>query len=180
MRIAAVSSPLVLVALLTTPLLLAAQDAPVLSDPEIAHAAVTANAVDVEMAELALSRAGSPDVLSFARTMIADHNAVNGRAADLARRIGVTPEDNALSRSLRTGAEAERADLAPLDGSAFDRAYMERDVGYHEAVLGAIDSILIPQSDNDDLRALLEDVRPAIASHLDHAKQILADLPAGR
>src|SRR5690606_30968219 len=75
--------------------------APALSDPQIAHAAVTANAVDVEMGRLAASRASSPEVRAFAQTMITDHTAVNERAAALAGRLGVTPEDNAVSQSLQ-------------------------------------------------------------------------------
>lgn len=142
------------------------------SDPEIAHIAVTANAIDIELAELAQSRASDPRVVRFAETMIADHTAVNERAAALAERLGVTPEDNPVSRGLREGAAAARAKLERRGGTEFDRAYIEREVAYHQAVLDALDGVLIPSAENAELRALLEEVRPAIAAHLKHAQSI--------
>ena len=67
-----------------------------------------------------------------------------------------------------------------LQGSAFDRAYMEREVAYHAAVLEAIDGVLIPTTENAELKALLEAVRPAIAAHLEHARQVRAALGQAR
>jgi putative membrane protein len=115
-------------------------------------------------------------VRQFAQTMISDHNAVNAQAAALAGKLGVTPADNAVSQSLQAGAAEARKTLEPLQGAAFDRAYMEREVGYHQAVLDAIDQLLVPTTENAELRKLLVDVRPAIAAHLEHAKQIRAEL----
>lgn len=150
--------------------------APKLSDPEIAHIAVTANAIDVELAKLAESRAKDPKVLRFAQTMIDDHTAVNARAAALAKKLGVTPQDNAVSQQLWEGADAARAELEPLSGSKFDRAYIAREVAYHEAVLDALDETLIPGATNGELRSLLREVRPAIAAHLKVAQSIASDL----
>jgi putative membrane protein len=149
---------------------------PDLSDPEVAHVAVTANTIDVELARFALTRTHDADVRQFATTMIADHNAVNAQAAALAGRLGVTPADNAVSQSLLTGAAQARTALDALKGAAFDRAYIDREIAYHQAVLGALDGLLIPTSSNADLRKLLVDVRPAIAGHLEHAKMIKARL----
>lgn len=154
--------------------------APALSDPEIAHIAVTANAIDVEAARLAQSRASDESVLAFAETMIEDHTSVNEQAAALAERLGVTPRNNAVSRQLRSGADDARSRLETLRGAAFDRAYMEREVAYHRAVLNALDDTLIPGASNADLRGLLEQVRPAIAAHLDRARSILDSLGSGR
>ena len=154
----------------------AGQEAARLSDAEIAHVAVTANAIDVELAGLAPSRASAETVVTFARTMVTDHTAVNERAAALAARLGVTPADNAVSRSLRDGAAEARRSLEGARDGAFDRAYMEREVAYHQAVLEALDGVLIPQARNPELRGLLEEVRPAIAAHLDHARSILGEL----
>lgn len=150
--------------------------APNLSDPEVAHVAVTANAVDIELAKFALTRTRAAAVRQFAQTMINDHAAVNGQAAALAGKLGVTPADNAVSQSLQTGATEARKRLEPLQGAAFDRAYMDREVGYHQAVLDAIDKLLVPTTENAELKKLLVDVRPAIAAHLEHAKHLRSEL----
>lgn len=152
---------------------------PDLSDPEVAHVAVTANSIDIELARFAQSRARNDDVREFAATMIRDHTAVNAQARELASRLGVTPSDNAVSQSLQVGAAEARAALEPLHGTAFERAYMDREVAYHQAVLDALDELLIPTTSNADLRKLLVDVRPAFAAHLEHAKQIRSTLESG-
>ena len=150
--------------------------APDLSDPEVAHVAVTANNIDIDAAKFAQTRTQNPAVKQFAATMITDHTAVNAQAAALATKLGVTPADNAVSQSLESGAKQAHATLEPLHGAAFDRAYIDREVGYHQAVLDAIDKLLIPTTENAELRKLLVDVRPAVATHLEHAKQLKARL----
>lgn len=150
--------------------------APELSDPEVAHVAVTANSIDVDLAKFAQTRTRTPAVRQFAQTMIADHNAVNAQATALAGKLGVTPADNAVSQSLQAGAADARKSLEALQGAAFDRAYMDREIAYHQAVLDAIDKVLVPTTENAELKKLLVDVRPAIAAHLAHAKQIRGQL----
>jgi putative membrane protein len=154
--------------------------APDLSDPEVAHVAVTANSIDIDLARFAQSRTHNGDVRKFAATMVTDHSAVNAQASALAGRLGVTPQDNAVSQSLLKGAADARAAIGKLEGRAFDQAYIDREVAYHQAVLDALDGLLIPTTSNADLKKLLVEVRPAIAAHLEHAKQLSASLRAGK
>lgn len=153
-----------------------APEAPALTDSEIAHIAVTANAIDSTMGELAKTKARSSDVKGFAQTMITDHGAVNRQAVQLAQRLKVTPQENDLSRQLQHGADEARAGLEGKSGAEFDRAYMQREVEYHQAVLDALDKALIPSAQNAELKALLEGVRPAFVAHLERAKQIQGSL----
>ena len=155
----------------------AAQD---LSDPEVAHVAVTANSIDIDLGKLAQSRTSNQDVKQFATTMVTDHTAVNQQAAALATKLGVTPKDNAVSQSLQKGATEARATIEPLEGKAFDKAYIDREVGYHQAVLDALDKVLIPTTESAELKKLLVDVRPAIATHLEHAKHLQSELVASK
>jgi len=150
--------------------------APDLSDPEVAHVAVTANTIDIDAAKFAQTRTQNPAVKQFAATMITDHSAVNAQAAALAKKLGVTPADNAVSQSLQSGAAEARKKLEPLSGAAFDHAYIAHEVAYHQAVLDAIDKVLIPTTENAELKKLLEDVRPAVAAHLEHAKTLSTQL----
>lgn len=153
---------------------------PDLSDPEVAHVAVTANSIDIDLAKLAQSRTANQEVKQFATTMITDHGAVNAQASALATRLGVTPKDNEVSQSLLKGAAEARATIEPLKGKALDKAYIDREVVYHQAVLDALDQLLIPTTSNGELKQLLTDVRPAIAAHLEHAKKLQSVLVAGR
>jgi acyl carrier protein len=59
-----------------------------------------------------------------------------------------------------------------LKGAAFDRAYVDHEVAYHQAVLDAVDKTLIPGAKNEELKALLVKTRPAFVAHLEHAKHV--------
>ena len=72
--------------------------------------------------------------------------------------------------------EKNVATLKSLTGAAFDKAYIDHEVAYHQAVLDALDKTLIPGASNAELKALLVKVRPAFVAHLEHAKTIQASL----
>jgi putative membrane protein len=149
------------------------------TDPQIAAIVVTANQVDIDAAKLAKSSSKNPDVQAFAQLMITDHSAVNKAATELVQKLHVTPEPNAISASLQKGGDENIATLQKLQGAAFDKAYVDHEVAYHEAVLQAMDKTLIPSAQNAELKALLVKVRPAFVAHLDHAKQLQAHLAKG-
>ena len=146
------------------------------TDPQIAAIVVTANQVDIDAGKLAKSMASSGDVKKFAEQMITDHTGVNKSAVDLVTKLKVTPEDNATSQSLKDGGDKNLANLKTLKGAAFDKAYIDHEVAYHEQVLAAVDKTLIPSASNADLKALLVKVRPAFVAHLEHARHIQASL----
>jgi putative membrane protein len=160
--------------LLLAPALALAQGKP--SDPQIAHIVVTANQIDVDAGKLAESRSQNKEVKAFARQMVTDHTAVNQQAAALAKKLGVTPEDNGTSKSLKQGAADTAKKLKGLKGAEFDRAYVDNEVAFHQAVLDAIDKVLVPSAENAELKGLITKVRPAIQAHLDHAKHLQASL----
>jgi putative membrane protein len=149
------------------------------NDAQIAHIAVTANSIDSASGELAKSKAQSKAVKDFAQTMITDHTQVNKQAVALATKLGVTPEDNDVSRQLQSGAETSQASLKTKSGADFDSAYIDHEVAFHQAVLDALDSTLIPDAQNAELKGLLTKVRPAIAAHLERAKGIQKSLTSG-
>jgi putative membrane protein len=86
------------------------------------------------------------------------------------------PEESATSRGLKADADKEATKLKGLSGTAFDKAYVDNEVAYHEKVLGAVDNTLIPNTKNAELKSLLESARPIFASHLNHAKEIQSSL----
>ena len=157
-------------------LLPAAAFAQGINDAQIAKIVVTANQVDIDAGKLAASKATSPEVKKFAQTMVTDHTGVNKQAVDLATKLGVKPEDNDTAKSLASGGQANLANLKTLKGKEFDKAYIDHEVAYHQAVLDAVDKTLVPGAKNEELKALLVKVRPAFVAHLDHAKMVQADL----
>ena len=146
------------------------------TDPQIAAIVVTANQVDIAAGELARAKGQSKDVKDFAQRMITDHSGVNKSATELVQKLHVTPESNPTSESLKRGGDENLAALKKLRGSAFDKAYIEHEVAYHQSVIDALDKTLIPSAQNAELKALLVKVRPAFVAHLESAKQIQSSL----
>lgn len=151
-----------------------------LTDANIAAIVVAANNADILYADLALAKSLDADIRAFATMVKKDHESVNEAAVALVTRLKVTPVDNEASFDLRDDAETKRLTFRELEGFAFDSAYSANEVSYHRTVLGTIDRVLIPGARNAELRALLVQVRPAVAAHLDHAVALAAKRAARR
>jgi putative membrane protein len=152
-----------------------------LTDANIAAIVVAANTIDVQNGQLALSKSQNAEVKTFASQMVTDHTSVNEKATELVVRLKVvrlkvTPKESEQSLALKAGAAATLARLESETGVAFDHAYVDNEVAYHQAVIDMLDHALIPDARNKDLKALLVAVRPAFVAHLEHAQHIQASL----
>lgn len=147
-----------------------------ISDANIAAIVVTANTIDIQYADMALAKSQRAEVREFAEMVKKDHQSVNEAAGALVARLGVTPEMNDIAFDLRDDAETKRLTLRDFEGVAFDSAYAANEITYHTTVLGAIDNALIPATQNAELKALLVAVRPAVAAHLEHARELAAQV----
>ena len=149
-----------------------AQDKSKLSDPEVAFVAVTANQIDIDFAAIAKQKSKDASVIDFANTMERDHKAVIAQAAALAKKLGVTPKNNAVSKGMLADAEKTKKSLRSKSGAAFNKAYIDNEVAYHKAVIAAVETVLIPETDNSELKQLLQNVVPALKAHLSHAEML--------
>lgn len=149
-----------------------AQDTQKLSDAEIASVAVVANQNDIDFAKIAKQKSHNSQVLEFANTMIADHQSVIDMAVALVTKLKVTPKDNAVSKKYVADAKGTIKMLNSKSDKAFDKAYVDNEVAYHKAVIAAVKTVLIPQSQNGELKALLQKVVPILDKHLEHAQML--------
>jgi putative membrane protein len=142
------------------------------SDAQIAGIVVTANTVDINAGKAAEKKSKNKEVKAFAKQMVTDHTGVNKQATALVKKLKVKPEDSDTSKSLKKGGEDNLKKLKGLKGKEFDKAYVDNEVTYHQAVIDALDKTLIPSAQNAELKDLLVKVRPAFVAHLEHAKSI--------
>jgi putative membrane protein len=147
-----------------------------LTDPQIAHIAYTAGAIDIAAAKQAQTKASNKDVKAFADDMVRDHEAVNKQALDLVKKLNVTPEDNDTSKALSKQAADKLAELGKLSGAAFDKAYIANEVAYHKTVDSALETQLIPSASNPQLKDLLKTGLKIFQGHEQHAEHIAAEL----
>ncbi len=149
-----------------------AQQNPKLSDAEVASVAVTANQIDIDYAEIAKEKSKNKEILRFAETMKNDHTAVINQAVALVTKLNVTPKDNAVSQQLLADAAKTKKTLQAKSSRTFDKAYIDNEVAYHKAVIGAVEDLLIPEAENAELKELLTNVLPALKTHLAHAEMV--------
>ena len=62
--------------------------------------------------------------------------------------------------------------LESKSGDAFNKAYIDNEVAYHKAVIGAVENVLIPDATNAELKSLLQNVLPVLKTHLEHAEMV--------
>src|SRR5450631_3031181 len=125
-----------LITVAATSLLLAAAQAVAQppNDAQIASIVVTANQVDIDAGKLAETKGSTAEVRAFGKQMVTDHSGVNKQAVALVTKLKVTPEDNPPSKSLTAGGADNVRNLDKVGGAAFDRAYVDHEVAYHEQV----------------------------------------------
>lgn len=151
-------------------------DAPQFNDAQIAHIVVIADQIDVDYGKVALEKSKNEEVIHFAQSMVSDHEQIIKSATELVEKLGVTPEDNDLSKSLLEGQQTILEQFKGLEGAEFDKAYIDNEVAYHEAVIGAVKEILIPSAQNQELKQALTDVMPLLEHHLEMAKMAQAKI----
>lgn len=147
-----------------------------LTAPQIAHAAYTADELDIAYAKIALEKTKNPEVRTFAELMIKDHTAANSAAGALVKKLGVTPEDNPFSQTLVKNGEAKKAELSALSGAAFDKAYADNEYAYHAVVVMTVAEQWIPSIENAEFKKFMTDANEIFKAHLKHAEKMAASL----
>lgn len=157
-------------------LVIGAAPATAQDDPTIVFIFDQANTVDIETGNLAAKKGHSAEVREFGAMLARDHDMVRKMGRDLAAKLGVTPTapaDNAAT----TKAHAETmARLNKLSGAEFDHAFLQYEVSFHQSVIDAINTTLLPAIDNAELKALVVKVGPAFEGHRLAAERLDAKL----
>lgn len=124
-----------------------------------------------QSAQLALQKSANDDVKKFAQMMIKDHaqsTADLKASAGMARVKVPTPTLNAKQRAMMTT-------LRPLNGVAFDRAYLEQQRAAHKEAL-ALHQSYARSGDKAALKQAAGKIVPVVE---DHIAMIESDLKGG-
>lgn len=146
-----------------------------LTDQNIVAILDQANAADSSLGALAATKGTDAEVKAFGSRMVADHHDLRQQGQDLATKLSVTPEPPAGDRSQAQTDSVLRHFQAMEKGPAWDRAYIDHEVAYHQQVLETARKAAAAAM-NAELRALIEKAAPAIQGHLDRAKQLQTKL----
>jgi putative membrane protein len=149
-----------------------AQNKGSLNDAQIIAILIAANEVDIHAAELAESKTTNEQVKAFANTMISEHTDVNRQVIELAKKLNITPEENKFSKSVKQDRQKNLTRLKKLSGKRFDKGYVYQEIVLHKQVIDVINHKLMPNARNDELKALLTKIKPALVSHLAEAERL--------
>lgn len=148
---------------------------PSLDDATIVAIFDAANTADIETGKLASERGGSNAVRQFGAMLARDHKAVRQQGRDLAKKLGVTPTPPTDQTSVREHAALMQR-LGKLQGSEFDRAFLQYEERFHRDVIAAVKSTLLPAIKNQELRELVVKVAPAFQAHMEMAQNLAQQL----
>jgi putative membrane protein len=146
--------------------------APALDDPTIVAIFDAANTWDIQLGEIALKKSHNKQVRHFAAMMVHDHTAVRKLGRDLAKKLAVTPTPPGPDFPLVVDHVSALKTLRTTRGHAFDVAYIDHEVSYHQAVIDAVTNTLLPATQNAELKALEVKVAPNFQAHLAAAKDV--------
>jgi putative membrane protein len=142
-----------------------------LTDANIVALLDEANKADSSAGAYALTRAHNAGVKSFAKMMMGEHHALRVQGQALAKKLNITPQPPA-NDPVQALATTEMDTLRAAGRAAtFDRSYIDQEVGVHKAVLDLADKAH-DQTQNAELKALIEKAKPTIQKHLDRAEAL--------
>jgi putative membrane protein len=147
-----------------------------LTDGQILEIIHAANVGEIDQAKLALSRTADPHVKSLAQMMVRDHTQAAQKGMVIAKKANIERQASPLSQSLESAAESATGTLKAEPKADFDKNYVDTQVREHQDVLDSIDQKLMVNVSSPDLKAYLVEVRAAVASHLQHARDLLSQL----
>lgn len=143
-----------------------------LTDGEILAVVEDANTGEIDMATLAKKNASATEVKNYAAMMLMQHGDAQTKARNLQSKAKIKADENDVSAHVKSEASTAISNLRDKSGAEFDRLYIDTQVRAHKDVLDTIDTKLLPQANNGQLKSYLQDVRKHVAMHLDEAEKI--------
>ena len=130
-----------------------------------------ANTSDIWTARVAMSKSQSADVRRLASMVIADHEAVQHAARELAKKLRVTASPPAHDENAAALAAAVK-ELLSREGAEFDRAYIAHELTFHRSAIDAVRNTLLPAATNIEIKALLKDALGGFEHHLMETRRV--------
>jgi putative membrane protein len=130
-----------------------------------------ANMADSAAGAVAVTKGTAAAVRDFGRRMVRDHHQLRAQGQALAKKLNITPApptDDPVNSAAQKHMDTINS---TAKGKDFDKAYIDGEVGIHKAVLD-IATKAAAQTQNAELKNLIQKAAPVIQGHLDLAESI--------
>jgi putative membrane protein len=134
-----------------------------------------ANSADSAAGAVAVTKGTSSAVRDFGRRMTRDHHQLRAQGEALAKKLNIAPVAPA-DDPVAPAAQKHMDNLnSTAKGKDFDKAYIDGEVDMHKAVL-ELATKAAGQTQNTELKNLIQKAAPVIQGHLDLAQSIQKNL----
>jgi putative membrane protein len=130
-----------------------------------------ANMADSSGGAIASTKGTASAVRSFGKDMMRDHHTLRAQGATLAKKLNITPQapsDDPLASDIQKNSETLNS---TAKGKDFDKAYIDGEVDMHKKVLETATKAA-DQTQNTELKNLIQKAAPLIQAHLTKAESI--------
>lgn len=143
------------------------------ADTQFLAKAIVSGRGEVELSQLATSRAASPEVKQFAEHMVKDHTAMNAKLMAEAQRHKIKAEGTYGTPPLQPSRQAQmtKEQLEKLSGAEFDKAFIQRLIRDHEMDIAQFQEEAKNGKDTAT-RDLADSALPTLQEHLRQAREI--------
>jgi putative membrane protein len=136
-----------------------------------------ANLDEIETGKMAVDKAQSAEVKKFGSQMVTDHTSADQKLTDVAKKANLdlnAPPMDPIAQALQSASEERKRMIRGLTGMQFEAAYLAPQVDNHEVVLKLVEEA--QKTSSGDTRKVLDEMRPTVEAHLDHAKSLMKGL----
>jgi putative membrane protein len=145
------------------------------TDPNIFALLDEANMADSAAGSIAVTKGTAASVRAFARDMMRDHHTLRAQGAALAKKLNVTPAAPSDDPVMPMAQNETNTLNSTAKGKDFDKAYIDAEVDAHKAVLD-LATKAAGQTQNAELKNLIQKAAPVIQGHLTRAESIQKSL----
>ncbi|MBZ4192579.1 DUF4142 domain-containing protein [Niabella beijingensis] len=140
--------------------------APAEDDAKFAVDAANGGMAEVQLGQLAQSKATDPKVKEFGQMMVTDHSKANEELKTLAASKNIT-----LPAAPSEANQKTEADLTSKSAADFDKAYIKQMVKDHEATVKLFEDGQKNVKDAD-IKAFIDKTLPVLRTHLEQSKSL--------
>lgn len=131
---------------------------------------------EVKAAQVASKKNVSPAVLELAQQMRTDHGRDIADTLAITSQNRIVPIDTNAVEQMQLRGASELASLLPLEGKAFEVAYVDAMIIGHLEAQQVLDQQIIPSAATPELKQRFIDARDTVTQHLAHARRVRATL----
>lgn len=147
-----------------------------LGEGQIINIMMTVDKGEIAAAKEATKKKLSPEVDRYAKYLIEQHQRNLDNLTQLAKQLGLDTKESSISSTLKSHSKEELKALDKLQDNAFDKGFIDAMVKDHQEGLEVIDTKLLPQTKNPQLKAALEQFRQMVSDHLERGLSIQSTL----